>query len=109
MSEATSSKSSGIWFASAVVSSIAGGAATVGFLIWWFVYVSGHCGVVRFYEQAMGAIFLCCWLAGTGCGLLIARAGRRRAGRTIVTGSLVAILVNLIALAVCFAWIVSLP
>ena len=83
------------WFPLAVAASIAGGATTVAFSIWWFAEVKTHCGAVRFYEQSFGLALLGGWTLATAAGLLAAGIGRRRNARTIVMGSAVAILANI--------------
>jgi hypothetical protein len=89
------------WLAGAVIASIIGGAATVAFAAWWFADVGGHCGVVRFYEQAFGVFVVGGWLAGTAGGLLVAFLGGRRSAKAVVAGSIIAILTNLAAVTVC--------
>lgn len=89
------------WLAGAVVASLVGGAATAAFAAWWFGDVGGHCGVVSFYEQAFGVIVVGGWLAGTAVGLLIAFMGRRKSARVVVAGSLIVVLSNVAAVAVC--------
>jgi len=81
-----------------------GGLATSAFLVWWFVDVSGHCGVVRFYEQTFGVFILGAWSVGTLPPLLIAR-GRQRGARARVLGSSVAVLVNAVAVVALLGWL----
>jgi len=90
-----------LWLAFAIVAAIGGGAATVAFAAWWFAEVGGHCGVVRFYEQAFGVFIVGGWLVGTAVGLLVAFIGRRGSAKAVVAGSLIVILANIAAVAVC--------
>jgi len=100
------SQAHGVWFKIAHVVSILGGLATLGFLIWWFIDVSGHCGVVRFYEQAFGVFILGVWAVGTIPALLIVR-GRHREAKTVIVGSLVAISMNVVAVGIWGGWLIS--
>lgn len=89
------------WLAVGVAVAIGGGAVTAAFAAWWFAEMSGHCGVVRFYEQAFGVFIVGGWLVGTAVGLLVAFIGRRRSAKAVVAGCLIAVLANLAAVAVC--------
>ena len=89
------------WLGAAVIAAVIGGAAAVSFAAWWFAEVRGHCGVVRFYEQAFGVILVGGWLAGTAAGLLIARGVGRRTSDATAIGSIVAILANVAVVVVC--------
>ena len=95
------SRSGKTWLAGAVSAAVIGGTVAVAFAVWWFAAVGGHCGVVRFYEQAFGVIIAGGWLAGTAVGLLLAFIGRRRSVKAAVVGSIIAILVNIVTVAVC--------
>ena len=81
-----------------------GGLATSAFLVWWFTDVGGHCGVVRFYEQAFGVFILGAWIIGTVPALLFARC-RQRGPRAILAGSFIAILVNAVAVVALLGWL----
>ena len=84
----------------AAIIALAGGALLCAWAVWWFGGVSGHCGVVRFYEQALGVVLTGGWLAGTAIGLAIAYRGRRNA-RSVRIGSATVIATTIIVLAVC--------
>jgi len=102
MSDATPERRShGAWFPAALISAFIGGAATLSVAVWWLGLVSGHCGVVRFYEQASAVILVGGWLAVTVIGLLIAFIGRRKNSRAVAAGSIVVIMVNVAAVVVC--------
>jgi len=53
------------WFLMALIAALIGGIVTLSVAVWWLSRVSGHCGVVRFYEQAAAVILVGGWLAGT--------------------------------------------
>jgi len=89
------------WLAGAVAAAVIGGTATMAFAAWWFAEVGGHCGVVRFYEQAFGVFVVGGWFVGTAVGLLTAIVGRRWSANALVTGSIIAISANIAAVAVC--------
>ncbi len=85
----------GAWSSGAKSASAVGGITALVFGIWWFREVSGHCGVVRYYEYLLGIFVIGGWLIGTATGWGIVVGSRRRnpTARPIV-GWLVVMLVN---------------
>ena len=90
-----------VWLPAAIVAAVAGGVTVAAFSAWWFAEVGGHCGVVRFYEQAFGVILIAGWLAGTAGGLYLVFIGRRKGAGRVAMGSLIAVLANIAVLIVC--------
>jgi HEAT repeat protein len=83
------------WSSGAKIASAIGALTSLVFEIWWFMEVSRHCGVVRFYEYVFGILIVGGWLIGTAIGWLIAMISRRRNARAMsILGSLVIMLVN---------------
>jgi len=102
MSDATpEGRPHGAWIPAALISAFIGGAATISVAVWWLSRVSGHCGVVRFYEQASAVILGGGWLGGAAIGLLVAFIGRRKNSTALAVGSVIVIMVNIAAVAVC--------
>jgi len=91
----------GAWFSAALIASLIGGVPTFSAAVWWLSLVSGHCGVVRFYEQASAVILLGGWSAGTAIGFLVVFIGHRKNSTAIAIGSVIVIMVNVVAVAVC--------
>lgn len=89
------------WLTAVIIASLVGGVSVVTFAVWWFMHVSGDCGVVRFYEQAFAVILVGGWLVGTAAGVGLAVHGFVKRSRSIVPGTAIAILVNLGTLLVC--------
>lgn len=86
----------GAWFSGAKVASVIGAVTALVFGVWGYILVSGHCGVVRFYEYIFGGLLIGGWLAGTALGLTIASIARRkRAKAFVVIGCAVAMLANI--------------
>ncbi len=54
-----------------------GGIAALVFALRWFGEVSGHCGVVRFYEYILGAAIIVGWLISTAAGWKLGTSRRR--------------------------------
>ncbi len=54
-----------------------GGIAALVFALRWFGEVSGHCGVVRFYEYILGAAIIGGWLIFTAAGWKLGASRRR--------------------------------
>ncbi|MDP8235520.1 MAG: hypothetical protein P9M08_03985 [Candidatus Erginobacter occultus] len=59
------------------VAAVFGALAALVFTVRWFGEVSGHCGVVRFYEYILGAVIIAAWLIFTAVGWKL-RSSRRR-------------------------------
>ncbi len=55
---------------------VIGAVCALAFGVWWFREISGHCGVVRFYENLFGQALIGGWLTGTGLGLGVVRFGK---------------------------------
>jgi len=88
------------WFSAAKVACTIGAATAFVFVIWWFMKVSGHCGVVRFYEYVFGILVLGGWLIGTAVGWGIALISRRSDAMAMpIVGCLAVVLVNCIMVA----------
>ncbi len=65
-----------IKFARAIAVIIGASAATL-FAVFWFRYIAGNDGFVRFYEQLYGFSVLAAWIILTALGLWMARRGHR--------------------------------
>ena len=77
-----------------LIATAIGAVTAITFAGWWFNDVKGHCGVVRFYEQLLGAIVIGGWLGGTGIGVLVAVIGCLRRSGAVIVGAIVTTLVN---------------
>jgi len=66
---------------------IIGGLAAAIFAASWFNYISGNCGVVKFYEQLYGLFVVAAWLVATVVGVWVARAGQKSKSRAGVFGT----------------------
>ncbi|MDY6862793.1 MAG: HEAT repeat domain-containing protein [Thermodesulfobacteriota bacterium] len=90
-----------VWLTTVIAFSVVGGISVVTFAVWWLIRVSGNCGVVRFYEQAFAVILVGSWLIGTSLGVGLTVHGFVKKSRSIVSGTVIAILANLGVLLVC--------
>ena len=90
----------GGWPSGAKFASVVGGITALVFGIWWFREVSGHCGVVRYYEYLLGIFLAGGWLIGTmtGWGIVVRSLRRNPSARPIV-GWLVVMLVSALLVA----------
>jgi len=89
------------WLVATTVAAVVGALAAVVFAVVWFRYTAGNCGVVRFYEQALGVIVLGAWGIGTGAGASLVLVDRRRGIVAAAAGSGLVVLVSVIMVLVC--------
>ena len=82
-------------FTLAMIVAVIGAVFALAFGVWWFWEISGHCGVVRFYENLFGQTLIGGWLMGTGLGLGFARFGKNNgAPRIMIAGSALSVAVS---------------
>ena len=65
------------WFKAALLLTAPGALAALAFGLTWFTRISTHCGVVRIYEQALGAGVLFGWGVVTAVAIATARFADR--------------------------------
>jgi hypothetical protein len=83
------------WFSGAKYATAVGAITSLVFGLWWFGEVSGHCGVVRFYEYLFGVLLLGGWLIGTAIGWRASIVSLQRAPTGVpITGLLAVLLIN---------------
>ncbi len=80
---------------------IIGGLAAAIFAASWFNYISGNCGVVRFYEQLYGLFVVAAWLVVTVVGVWVSRTGSKSKSRARVFGTSLTMLACLGMVMVC--------
>jgi len=90
------------WLSAAMLATGIGVLTALIFGTWWFMEVSAHCGVVRFYEYLFGGLLFAGWLLVTAIGLKVAFVARRKRAKTVViVGCGIAILANVGLVMVC--------
>ena len=89
------------WLLTAIIASVVGGVSVAIFAGWWLIRVSGDCGVVRFYEQAFAVILVGAWLGSTAIGMGLTVYGFVKKSRSIMPGTVIALLVNVGLVLVC--------
>ena len=72
------------------------------YAVYWFGFVNGNCGVVRFYEQAFGAFVIGIWGLGSLTGLILTIKGYRKKSKKVVAGAMLTLIFTAGIIWTCF-------